>query len=71
MKRKALKWTRELYRHAGQLDRVIRQSREGGGKVPPLVSQYRKLQAQHPQRQDPLEKPMQDRMHYWRRDIPY
>ena len=71
MKRKGIVWTRELYRHAGQLDRVIKQSREGGGYVPPLVSQYRRLQAAHPQRSDPLLQPMQARPHYWRRDIPY
>ncbi len=70
MARKRFKWTRKLYRQAAWMSRFMgRHIYELPERPPPLLQRYFDLWDRHPQREDPLTRPVSQR--YPQDSIPF
>lgn len=55
---KRFRWTRERYRRAHHLSRLLSNLLDWRSQPPPLVQRYIELWDQYPQHADPLEVPI-------------
>ena len=71
MSRKRFRWTRKAYEHAEWLSRFMGRHLYELPEQPNLLRRYFELWERHPQREDPLLKPLRYRRDRFSDDIPF